>query len=81
MIYSILNSRMWASFTVLQRSSGQTKKEMEDAGQDESFERFLKWAENLGISDCTTNLSLHPQSPTSCLGHSLTVSHFPDAGG
>jgi len=54
---------------------------MEDAGQDEGFERFLKWAANLGISDCTTNLSLHPQSPTSCLGHSLTVSHFPDAGG
>ncbi|KAF9683841.1 hypothetical protein SADUNF_Sadunf04G0056000 [Salix dunnii] len=49
--------------------------------EQEGFERFLKWAANLGISDCPTNRSLHPKNPTSCLGHSLTVSHFPDAGG
>ncbi|KAG5247251.1 protein SET DOMAIN GROUP [Salix suchowensis] len=53
---------------------------MEDAEQ-EGFERFLKWAANLGISDCPTNRSLQTKNPTSCLGHSLTVSHFPDAGG
>ncbi|KAJ6402375.1 hypothetical protein OIU84_014464 [Salix udensis] len=54
---------------------------MEDAEQ-EGFERFLKWAANLGISDCPTNrFSSALKTPTSCLGHSLTVSHFPDAGG
>ncbi|KAB5560856.1 hypothetical protein DKX38_005813 [Salix brachista] len=49
--------------------------------EQEGFERFLKWAANLGISDCPANRSLQAKNPTSCLGHSLTVSHFPDAGG
>ncbi|GKV00252.1 hypothetical protein SLEP1_g12976 [Rubroshorea leprosula] len=40
------------------------------------LDSFLKWAAELGISD-----SLQSQNPSSCLGHSVIVSHFPHAGG
>ncbi|OIT35875.1 protein set domain group 40 [Nicotiana attenuata] len=43
-----------------------------------SLKSFLKWAAELGISD--TPLTSTPLSD-SCLGHSLFVSTFPDAGG
>ncbi|KAK6912340.1 SET domain [Dillenia turbinata] len=54
---------------------------MEQEQEEEiSLKRFLKWATELGITDSgTTNPS--PVEPISCLGHSLFVSHFPDAGG
>ncbi|KAK9285616.1 hypothetical protein L1049_024812 [Liquidambar formosana] len=39
-----------------------------------SVESFLKWAAELGVSDFTNTVH-------SCLGQSLFVSHFPDAGG
>lgn len=38
------------------------------------LETFLKWATTLGISDSTFN-------PRSCLGHTLSISYFPNAGG
>ncbi|XP_073044699.1 protein SET DOMAIN GROUP 40 [Primulina eburnea] len=42
-----------------------------------NLKSFLEWAASLGISD-----SPDPHSPSpSCLGHSLSVSHFPQAGG
>ncbi|GMH11287.1 hypothetical protein Nepgr_013128 [Nepenthes gracilis] len=42
-----------------------------------SLESFLKWATQLGISDSSSS-----SSSSSCgLGHSLSVSYFPDAGG
>ncbi|GFQ05151.1 protein set domain group 40 [Phtheirospermum japonicum] len=42
-----------------------------------NLESFLQWAAGLGISDSPVS-----HSPShSCLGHSLTVSHFPQAGG
>ncbi|XP_019052700.1 PREDICTED: protein SET DOMAIN GROUP 40 isoform X3 [Nelumbo nucifera] len=47
-------------------------------GEAGNLETFLKWASQLGISDSTNPL----QSTTAlCLGNSLFVSHFPDAGG
>ncbi|KAG5534400.1 hypothetical protein RHGRI_022500 [Rhododendron griersonianum] len=42
----------------------------------ENLESFLKWASELGISD-----SNQPPESSSCLGQSLCVSFFPDAGG
>ncbi|XVF71029.1 hypothetical protein PTKIN_Ptkin12aG0001900 [Pterospermum kingtungense] len=45
--------------------------------QEEEVKRFLKWAAGLGISDCE-----NPESCSGvCLGHSLAVSYFPEAGG
>ncbi|GKV41458.1 hypothetical protein SLEP1_g48990 [Rubroshorea leprosula] len=40
------------------------------------LDSFLKWAMKLGISD-----SLQSQNPSSCLDHSLIISHFPHANG
>ncbi|CAA3014580.1 SET DOMAIN GROUP 40 [Olea europaea subsp. europaea] len=51
--------------------------------QDESdLETFLQWAAALGVSDSPIKKSEVPTfPPSSCLGHSLSVSHFPVAGG
>ncbi|KAJ4961061.1 hypothetical protein NE237_020971 [Protea cynaroides] len=49
-------------------------------GDPGSLESFLKWASTLGISDSTDQFQSQSQSP-SCLGSSLLVSYFPDAGG
>ncbi|KAJ7960029.1 Protein SET DOMAIN GROUP 40 [Quillaja saponaria] len=46
---------------------------------EEDQQSFLKWAGELGVSDSTSTDQL--QDPLSCLGHSLCVSHFPQAGG
>ncbi|XP_062107621.1 protein SET DOMAIN GROUP 40 isoform X5 [Humulus lupulus] len=47
---------------------------------DEKLEILLKWAAKVGISDSeTSQVQTHP--PLTCLGHSLFVSHFPEAGG
>lgn len=48
---------------------------MEEGEEEEKLESFLKWAAKLGISDCIS------KSPLSCLGHSLSVNFFPNAGG
>jgi len=55
------------------------------------MEALLKWAAELGVSDSPSPspppLSSSPSgttpssSPSSCLGHSLVVADFPDAGG
>ncbi|KAL3845061.1 hypothetical protein ACJIZ3_002464 [Penstemon smallii] len=42
--------------------------------KDENEEIFLQWAGAIGISDS-------PISNSSCLGHSLSVANFPEAGG
>lgn len=41
---------------------------------------LLKWAAEMGISDSSTSTA-PPFPSSSCLGHTLFVSHFPDAGG
>ncbi|KAL5102086.1 hypothetical protein RYX36_006413 [Vicia faba] len=47
--------------------------------EQQSFESFLTWTSQLGISDSTTtNQSQHSHSS---LGHSLCVSIFPNSGG
>lgn len=46
--------------------------------EDESLEKLLEWAAEMGITDSTIQ---NPSHTRNCLGHSLTVSHFPDAGG
>lgn len=48
--------------------------------EENEEKNFLGWASKLGITDTPLNLS-HPFDQSSCLGHSLCVSHFPDAGG
>ncbi|EEF29592.1 protein SET DOMAIN GROUP 40 [Ricinus communis] len=54
---------------------------MMEQAEHERLEGFLKWAAaELGISD-SSNSSQSLEEPNSCLGISLTVSHFPDAGG
>lgn len=45
--------------------------------EDESLEKLLKWAAEMGITDSTIQ---NPSHTRNCLGHSLTVSHFPEAG-
>lgn len=54
--------------------------EDEDAA---NLESFLQWATELGISDSnpSTTLSEEESRRSSCLGHSLVIAHFPDAGG
>ncbi|KAG8662558.1 hypothetical protein MANES_01G124000v8 [Manihot esculenta] len=51
---------------------------MEEA-EPETLEGFLAWAAELGISDSLHNFQ--SQKPRICLGNSLVVSFFPDAGG
>lgn len=48
-----------------------------------NIETFLKWATDLGISDSPSGNQSQPpqQPPDSCLGNSLSLSFFPDAGG
>ncbi|KAF5182419.1 Set domain group [Thalictrum thalictroides] len=48
---------------------------------EESFETFLNWATKLGITDSPQHNLLSQSTPSSCLGKSLYVSHFPEAGG
>ncbi|KAL0430984.1 UNVERIFIED_CONTAM: protein SET DOMAIN GROUP 40, partial [Sesamum radiatum] len=46
--------------------------------EDEAnLQSFLRWAAALGISDSP----ISDCSSSSCLGHTLSVSHFPEAGG
>ncbi|KAL6993295.1 hypothetical protein U1Q18_011410 [Sarracenia purpurea var. burkii] len=45
--------------------------------EEGKLKSFLKWAGGIGISDTPLN----EMRSSSCLGHSLCVSHFPDAGG
>lgn len=50
--------------------------------EEESVGKFLKWATKLGITDAPLDtLDSEIQTVSSCLGKSLFVSEFPDAGG
>ncbi|PON55551.1 N-lysine methyltransferase SETD [Parasponia andersonii] len=49
-----------------------------EVGGDEKLEILLKWAAEVGITDSKASPS---ESLSSSLGHSLFVSHFPEAGG
>ncbi|XWS75345.1 hypothetical protein CRYUN_Cryun01aG0078700 [Craigia yunnanensis] len=51
------------------------KAQSEEEEEKGRLKRFLKWAAGLGVSD-----SENPESCSS-LGHSVTVSYFPDSGG
>ncbi|KAL8109284.1 protein SET DOMAIN GROUP 40 [Apium graveolens] len=48
--------------------------------EENEVNKFLGWAAKLGITDSPLNFN-HQSPHFSCLGHSLCVSHFPDAGG
>lgn len=48
--------------------------------ENEEENNFLRWAAKLGITDSPLNLN-NPFHHSSCLAHSLCVSHFPNAGG
>ncbi|KDP35711.1 hypothetical protein JCGZ_10483 [Jatropha curcas] len=52
---------------------------MAEEAEHERLEGFLEWAAELGISDSPYNFQ--SRNPNSCFGNSLTLSHFPDAGG
>ncbi|KAK8954034.1 Protein SET DOMAIN GROUP 40 [Platanthera zijinensis] len=45
------------------------------------MEALLRWAAQIGISDVPSSNSSSSIPSSSCLGHSLLVSHFPLAGG
>jgi hypothetical protein len=45
------------------------------------MEALLKWAAELGVSDSPSPSPPSSSSPSSCLGSSLVVADFPDAGG
>jgi len=49
--------------------------------EQQNLESFLTWAAQLGISDSTTSTDQPQHSPSSCLGSSLRVAHFPHSGG
>ncbi|MCL7050177.1 hypothetical protein MKW94_016709 [Papaver nudicaule] len=56
---------------------------MEGGGGEEGVGKFLNWATNIGITDApldTLDLEV-PSLSSSCLGKSLFISEFPDAGG
>lgn len=57
-------------------SDSEAQAKAQSQREEEELNRFLKWAAGLGISDCENPI---PQSL--CLGHSLAVSYFPEAGG
>lgn len=46
--------------------------------EEANLERFLDWAAKLGITDSPVEIQSESRS---CLGHSLSVSDFPNAGG
>ncbi|XP_031262945.1 protein SET DOMAIN GROUP 40-like isoform X2 [Pistacia vera] len=46
--------------------------------EEKQLENLLKWAAHLGITDSSNGVPSHSHSS---LGHSLTISHFPLAGG
>ncbi|XP_078448462.1 SET domain group 40 [Wolffia australiana] len=48
---------------------------------EEKGEEFLRWAAQAGISDASSSSSPSSPSPSSCLGNTLLISHFPNAGG
>ncbi|XP_027939035.1 protein SET DOMAIN GROUP 40 isoform X1 [Vigna unguiculata] len=49
--------------------------------EQQNLESFLTWAAQLGISDSSTPTNQPQHSPSSCLGSSLCVAHFPHSGG
>ncbi|XP_008805044.1 protein SET DOMAIN GROUP 40 isoform X2 [Phoenix dactylifera] len=53
---------------------------MDGEEEGKGMAALLRWAAEMGISDSPTSTS-PPRSHSSCLGHSLFVSDFPDAGG
>lgn len=56
---------------------------MEEEDDAADLESFLQWATEIGISDSDTSAIGWEENRrrSSCLGYSLIVSHFPDAGG
>jgi hypothetical protein len=59
-------------YLMIEMDGGFVERESE---MEEEVESFVKWAAELGISDS-------PDAKThSCLGHSLSLSYFPEAGG
>ncbi|CAI0442234.1 unnamed protein product [Linum tenue] len=54
--------------------------EEEARREDHHLDSFLAWAAELGVTDSPCN-SMSQQNSNRCLGNSLVVSHFPDAGG
>lgn len=68
---------------VLKEQRAEREREMEEQEQEEGveLERFLKWAADLGISDSTDDDFDTHTDTRSCLGHSLSLSYFPQAGG
>lgn len=53
------------------------EKEEEEEAAAAKLRSFLQWAAEQGITDSPSSSS----QSGSCLGHSLFVSHFPEAGG
>ncbi|KAG1355296.1 hypothetical protein COCNU_07G014080 [Cocos nucifera] len=53
---------------------------MDGEEEGKGMAALLRWAAEMGISDSPTSTT-PPPSPSFCSGHSLFVSHFPDAGG
>ncbi|PKA48119.1 Protein SET domain group 40 [Apostasia shenzhenica] len=53
---------------------------MDKEVEGQKTKALLSWAAQIGISDAPTMRSASVCS-SSCLGHSLVISHFPDAGG
>ncbi|XP_038686972.1 protein SET DOMAIN GROUP 40 [Tripterygium wilfordii] len=54
---------------------------MGEAGGEGSMESFLRWAAKLGITDLTRSFQSQFDEGGTCLGYSLTISHFPKEGG
>lgn len=54
--------------------------EEEEEKQGFELEGLLSWASDLGISDLSTTVD-HGSAVAGCLGHTLSVAYFPDAGG
>ncbi|KAI3417469.1 SET domain-containing protein, partial [Psidium guajava] len=52
-----------------------------DGEAEEGVESLLKWGCELGVSDSFRPKTAAPPRTVSCLGHTLSVSDFPEAGG
>ncbi|PIN16049.1 hypothetical protein CDL12_11292 [Handroanthus impetiginosus] len=75
--YSLVHLNLDATPSTWRIGGFPCSEKMEEEEEEANFEGFLKWAAAIGISDSPIS-----HSPSSfCLGYSLSVSHFPEAGG
>ena len=77
---NLYRNRKESKMHQLVKKKGGRERERGMEGEEGKLEILMKWASEIGISDSPTSVS-DRTNLSSCLAHSLFVSHFPHAGG